>query len=199
MDTSERLIRFRVVAAYQRNNSKGVSVVIHPDQSMAQMIPNVRSVSIARKIIGLWKIRPAWAIVQYSNGAGWWRRSNVDRPIFITRSAAAQKITIHPTITRKRSSGDPARTAAIPKSTLNRQKGMPIVILKKNGRRKNFSIASVLFPPVRFSFPFVFDAILSPCAGCLVYFIGLIFKNQEIVLVPLAIKKFVENTFYLEA
>ena len=53
MDTSERLIRFRVVAAYHRYDSKGVSVVIHPDQSMAQMITNVRSVSIARKTIGL--------------------------------------------------------------------------------------------------------------------------------------------------
>ena len=54
MDTSERLIRFRVVAKYHRNDSKGVSVVIHPDQSIAQIIPNVRSVSIARKSNGLW-------------------------------------------------------------------------------------------------------------------------------------------------
>ena len=53
MDTRERLIRFRVVAEYHRINSKGVSFVIQPDQSIAQIITNVRRVSIARKAIGL--------------------------------------------------------------------------------------------------------------------------------------------------
>jgi hypothetical protein len=53
IDTRERLIRFKVVAEYHRINSKGVSFVIQPDQSIAQIIPNVRSVSIARKTNGL--------------------------------------------------------------------------------------------------------------------------------------------------
>ena len=42
-----------VVAEYHRIDSKGVSFVIQPDQSIAQIIPNVRSVSMARKTIGL--------------------------------------------------------------------------------------------------------------------------------------------------
>lgn len=53
IETRERLIRFRVVAEYHRINSKGVSFVIQPDQSIAQIIPNVRRVSIARKTNGL--------------------------------------------------------------------------------------------------------------------------------------------------
>jgi hypothetical protein len=51
--TRQRLIRFRVVAEYHRITSKGVSFVIQPDQSIAQIIPNVRIVSIARKTNGL--------------------------------------------------------------------------------------------------------------------------------------------------
>jgi hypothetical protein len=97
--------------------------------------------------------------------------------MFIRRSAVAQNITIHPKATRKRSYAAPARIAATPKSSLKNQKGMPIVKLKKNGRRKNFSRASALFSPVLFSFPLVFDAMVSPGPGCLVYYISLIFKN----------------------
>jgi hypothetical protein len=137
-------------------------------------------------------------MVQYSNGAGRWMRSSVDRPMFIRRSAAAQKITSHPKTTRKRSSGAPARVAATPKSSLKKQKGMPIVKLKKNGRRKNFKIASASFSPGYFSVSRVFDAIVSPGDGCQVYYIGLIFKNWVIVPVPhLYKKKLVEKGFYL--
>ena len=53
MDTRERLIRFRVVAEYHMINSKGVSLVIQPDHSIAQIITNVRRVSIVRKTTGL--------------------------------------------------------------------------------------------------------------------------------------------------
>jgi hypothetical protein len=55
MPTSERLIRFMVVAEYQRYDSKGESLVIQPDQSIVQRILNVRRVSKARNSIGLWK------------------------------------------------------------------------------------------------------------------------------------------------
>ena len=69
-ETTERLIRFRVVAPYHRDCSTSVSLVIHPDQSIIQIIANVRSVSRARKTPGLWKIRPICAIIQNSNEAG---------------------------------------------------------------------------------------------------------------------------------
>jgi hypothetical protein len=159
MDTSERLIRFRVVAAYHRYDSKGVSVVIHPDQSMAQIIQNVRRVSIARKTIGLWKNRPAWAMVQYSNGEGRWRRSRADRPIFIRRSENAQKITSHP------KSGTPARIRVIPKSSLNTQKGMPIVKLRKTGLRKNFSKGIIIAFTGIFLAPLGFATMVSLRSG----------------------------------
>ena len=51
-----------VVAEYHRYDSKSESLVIQPDQSIAQRILNVRRVSIARNTMGLWKYRPACAI-----------------------------------------------------------------------------------------------------------------------------------------
>jgi hypothetical protein len=52
MITRDRLIRFNVVAAYQRNASNGVSRVIQPDQSIMQIIENESRVSNARKAPG---------------------------------------------------------------------------------------------------------------------------------------------------
>lgn len=161
MDTMERLIRFRVVAVYHRYDSKIVSFVIQPDQSMAQMIPNVRSVSIARKTPGLWKIRPTCAIIQNSNGAGRWRRSRSDRPIFIVRSPRAQITIVHPEIVRRRSAGLPIRIAVAPKISLNKQKGMPMVKLKKNDRWKSLPRASPSFVDGDLSLPLIVKDILS--------------------------------------
>ena len=48
----ERLIRFNVVAEYHRNDSKEVSLVIQPDQSVMQMIENESRVSNARNAPG---------------------------------------------------------------------------------------------------------------------------------------------------
>jgi hypothetical protein len=160
MDTMERLIRFRVVAVYHRYDSKIVSFVIHPDQSMAQIIPNVRSVSTARKIPGLWKIRPTWAIVPNSTGAGRWRRSRSDRPRFIVRSPRAQITMVPPEIVRRRSDGLPIRIAVAPKSSLNKQKGMPIVRLKKNGRWKSLPRTSPSFVDGDLSLPLIVKDII---------------------------------------
>jgi hypothetical protein len=161
MDTMERLIRFRVVAVYHRYDSKIVSFVIQPDQSMVQIIPKVRSVSIPRKTPGLWKIRPIWAIIQNSNSAGWWRRSRSDRPIFIVRSPRAQITMVPPEIVRRRSAGLPIRIAVAPKSSLNKQKGMPMVRLKKNGRWKSFPRASPSSVDGDLSLPLIVKDILS--------------------------------------
>ena len=50
--TRDRLIRFSVVAVYQRNDSSGVSLVIQPDQSIMQIIEKESRVSSARNAPG---------------------------------------------------------------------------------------------------------------------------------------------------
>ena len=50
--TSDRLIRFSVVAVYQRNDSNVVSLAIQPDQSVIQIIENESRVSNARNAPG---------------------------------------------------------------------------------------------------------------------------------------------------
>jgi hypothetical protein len=127
-----------VVAEYHRYDSKSESLVIQPDQSIAQRILNVRRVSIARNTMGLWKYRPACAIIQYSKGAGRCRRSSVDRPVFIRRSAAAQNTISNPKVLIKRLFPAPARITVTPKRSLNMQNGMPMVKLKKKGRWNTF-------------------------------------------------------------
>jgi hypothetical protein len=134
MPARDKLIRFMLVAEYHRYDSKSVSLAIQPDQSMIQIIENVRRVSNARNIMGLWKYRPTCAMVQYSKGAERCIRSSVDRPVFIRRSAAAQITIRNPKVLRKRSCPAPVRIAVIPKSSLKIQNGIPIVKLKKNGR-----------------------------------------------------------------
>jgi hypothetical protein len=143
MPASERLIRFMVVAEYHRYDSRSESLVIHPDQSIKQMIENARNVSIARNNIGLRKKYPAWAIVQYSKGAWRCRRSSIDRPVFIIRSETAQRTTIHPVIINKTLSAAPVRITISPKRSLKTQNGIPIVKLKKNGRPNRLCIASL--------------------------------------------------------
>ena len=64
--TSERLIRFMVVAVYQRAASAGFKRTIHPDQRAVQMIVKVMRVSIERKSVGTPKVLPTWARVQNS-------------------------------------------------------------------------------------------------------------------------------------
>jgi hypothetical protein len=69
--------------------------------------------------------------------------------------------TIPPDIMRKRSSVVATRIAVKPNSSLNTQKGMPMVKLKKNGRWKNFRIISPSFLSGTASFLLVFSDMIS--------------------------------------
>ncbi len=90
-------------------------------------------------------------MVQYSNGAGRWSRSRADLPVFMKRSAAAHTITIRPKTSRDPPPGPPMRNAVTPKMSLNRQKGIPMVKLRKNGRTKNRWMASISLRTISFS------------------------------------------------
>ena len=58
MLTREMLMRFSVVAAYHRYDSIVVRFLIQPDHRTKHMIEKERKVSIARKSLGLPKMRP---------------------------------------------------------------------------------------------------------------------------------------------
>ena len=68
MLTREMLMRFSVVAAYHKYDSVVFRFLIQPDHRTKQMMEKERNVSMVRKSLGLPKMRPAWAIVQYSKG-----------------------------------------------------------------------------------------------------------------------------------
>ena len=60
MLTREMLMRFNVVAAYYRYDSVVPEPLIQPDHRTKQMMEKESKVSMARKGLGLPKIRPAW-------------------------------------------------------------------------------------------------------------------------------------------
>ena len=134
MLTREMLMRFNVVAAYHRYDSAVPKSLIQPDHSTKHMIEKDRNVSMARKSLGFLKMRPAWAMVQYSTGDSWPERWKNTLARFMARSTEAQAMISHPKKIRKDDcSTPPVRMLRTPKSSLKMQKGTPMVRARKVG------------------------------------------------------------------
>jgi len=99
-----------------------------------QMMEKERNVSIAKKSLGQPSSLPAWAIVQYSTGDSRPDSSKNTLARFMIRSTEAQAMISQPKATRIVDDCPvPARMIWMPKSSLNMQKGTPMVRAWKVG------------------------------------------------------------------